>query len=194
MRIGIHMGKLMGGVIGTKRLRYDIWGASYMAATALESGGVSGEVCVSEDVLRHLKGSHAHVPHKCIKLKAALPDGATSLQSYRLVPPGHEATSCQGGRASPASTAASTAANTATRPLQPLGMPQPLESVPTADPLDAATDHSLPAAEDRFAARFTSPCKVKLPMSPSPDHPSASDANAVFGAGSKGFAARGAGE
>ena len=26
MRIGLHIGKFVGGVIGTKKLRYDIWG------------------------------------------------------------------------------------------------------------------------------------------------------------------------
>ena len=85
MRIGIHMGHLTAGVIGTKRLRYDVWGPAYLAATALESNGIPGAVCVSEQVLRHLDGAgYDWEMHTRIPLKAALKDGTTEVDSFQL--------------------------------------------------------------------------------------------------------------
>ena len=87
MRIGIHVGNLTAGVIGMKRLRYDIWGSAVLAATALESNGVPGEVCVSEEVMRHLDGAYDFQKHEVVQLKAALKDGATEVTSYKLLRP-----------------------------------------------------------------------------------------------------------
>jgi len=47
MRIGLHVGRVVAGVIGTKKLRYDIWGEDVLTATTMESSGIPGEVCVS---------------------------------------------------------------------------------------------------------------------------------------------------
>lgn len=48
MRVGLHYGRCVGGVIGSGRLRYDIWGTDVLIANAMESNGESGKVCVSE--------------------------------------------------------------------------------------------------------------------------------------------------
>merc|ERR1719191_29338 len=48
MRIGIHFGRFVGGVIGTKRLRFDIWGEDVLIGNKVESYGVAGKVCVSD--------------------------------------------------------------------------------------------------------------------------------------------------
>ena len=39
MRIGIHTGVLIGGIIGTEVVRYDIYGADNMIANDMESNG-----------------------------------------------------------------------------------------------------------------------------------------------------------
>ena len=39
MRIGIHTGLLIGGIIGTEVVRYDIYGAANMIANNMESEG-----------------------------------------------------------------------------------------------------------------------------------------------------------
>merc|ERR1712060_74346 len=57
MRIGIHVGRVVAGVIGTKKLRYDIWGSDVLTAVSMESNGIPGEVCVSQSVLKYLDGS-----------------------------------------------------------------------------------------------------------------------------------------
>ena len=42
MRIGIHTGKLIGGIIGTKLVRYDIFGSDVLIANKMESNGIAG--------------------------------------------------------------------------------------------------------------------------------------------------------
>jgi len=126
MRIGIHVGQITGGVIGTKRLRYDIWGASFLAATALESNGIPGEVCVSEQVVRHLGGAYDYEKHEEIQLKSSLKDGSTSVQAYRLV--NKETVDTPADQ----------------RSAQQLPVEPPPDCMPAADPLSAATDHSKP--------------------------------------------------
>ena len=46
-RIGIASGPMMGGVIGAKRLTYDVWGDTVNLAARLESSGEPGRVHVS---------------------------------------------------------------------------------------------------------------------------------------------------
>jgi class 3 adenylate cyclase len=48
MRVGLHCGKFIGGVIGTKRLRFDFWGEDVMIGNSIESNGRAGMICVSE--------------------------------------------------------------------------------------------------------------------------------------------------
>lgn len=48
LRIGIHTGELIAGVVGTKRFAYDIWGDTVNIANRLESSGEAGKVNISE--------------------------------------------------------------------------------------------------------------------------------------------------
>ncbi|GFE52627.1 guanylyl cyclase [Babesia ovis] len=48
MRIGLHYGHAVGGVIGSGRLRYDLWGMDIHTANAMESHGIPGKINVSE--------------------------------------------------------------------------------------------------------------------------------------------------
>lgn len=47
LRIGIHTGELIAGVVGTKRFAYDIWGDTVNTAQRMEAGGEVGKVNVS---------------------------------------------------------------------------------------------------------------------------------------------------
>ena len=57
MRIGIHTGKIVAGIIGTKIVRYDIFGSDVLVANKMESNGIAGEIVVSEDTKRLLQSS-----------------------------------------------------------------------------------------------------------------------------------------
>jgi PAS domain S-box-containing protein len=48
MRMGIHTGSIMGGVIGSKKFAYDIWGDTVNTASRMESSGLPGKVNVSQ--------------------------------------------------------------------------------------------------------------------------------------------------
>ncbi len=58
MRVGLHTGNIIAGVIGTRTLRYDMWGADVLAANLMESNARHGGILVSEvtrDALTHLQ-------------------------------------------------------------------------------------------------------------------------------------------
>lgn len=48
VRVGIHSGPAAGGVIGTRKFAYDVWGTTVNIASRLEESGVEGRVHVSE--------------------------------------------------------------------------------------------------------------------------------------------------
>jgi len=52
MRIGIHVGPVVGGILGETRPRYFVWGKNTSIAEALESSCPPGQVLVSDGVAR----------------------------------------------------------------------------------------------------------------------------------------------
>ncbi|CAG9320190.1 unnamed protein product [Blepharisma stoltei] len=48
MRIGLHTGEVIAGIIGTTVVRYDIYGPDVLLANKMESGGEAGKINVSE--------------------------------------------------------------------------------------------------------------------------------------------------
>ena len=55
LRIGIHSGPVVAGVIGAKKFAYDIWGDAVNMASRMESAGEPGEVNISEDTYYLIK-------------------------------------------------------------------------------------------------------------------------------------------
>lgn len=49
LRVGVHSGPVVAGVIGKQRFSYDLWGDTVNVASRLESQGVAGAVQVSEE-------------------------------------------------------------------------------------------------------------------------------------------------
>ena len=52
MRIGIHTGWVIAGIIGSNIVWYDIFGSDVLIANKMESNGEQGHVCCSEDTRR----------------------------------------------------------------------------------------------------------------------------------------------
>ncbi len=55
IRIGIHTGSVVAGVIGTKKFVYDLWGDTVNTASRMESSGSKGRVNCSEQVYEKIK-------------------------------------------------------------------------------------------------------------------------------------------
>ncbi len=55
MRVGIHSGPLVAGVVGTKKFIYDVWGDTVNIASRMESSGFPGKVNVSEETYLQIK-------------------------------------------------------------------------------------------------------------------------------------------
>lgn len=55
LRIGIHTGRVVAGVIGKKKFAYDIWGDTVNTASRMESAGEIGKVNVSGNTYEHIK-------------------------------------------------------------------------------------------------------------------------------------------
>ena len=48
MRLGIHAGPIVAGIVGVKKFQYDVWGDAVNTASRMESNGMVGKVNISE--------------------------------------------------------------------------------------------------------------------------------------------------
>ncbi|MGL3209887.1 adenylate/guanylate cyclase domain-containing protein [Bradyrhizobium sp. BR 1433] len=55
LRIGIHTGPVISGVVGNRRMTFDIWGDAVNTAWFMEAFGVAGQINVSETVAGHVR-------------------------------------------------------------------------------------------------------------------------------------------
>lgn len=72
MRIGIHTGTIIGGIIGTDLVRYDIYGRDVMIANKFEEFGEIGKVHISSSTKAILESAEANfkmVPHGTVKIE-----------------------------------------------------------------------------------------------------------------------------
>ena len=49
MRLGIHTGPIVAGVVGVKKFQYDIWGDTVNTASRMETNSEKGKVNISDD-------------------------------------------------------------------------------------------------------------------------------------------------
>ena len=55
LRIGIHTGQVIAGVVGKNKFAYDIWGDAVNTASRMESSGVPGKVNISGETYELIK-------------------------------------------------------------------------------------------------------------------------------------------
>ncbi|MFN3347737.1 adenylate/guanylate cyclase domain-containing protein [Pseudorhodoplanes sp.] len=71
LRIGVHTGPAIAGVIGERKFAYDIWGTTVNIASRMESHGAPGHVHVSKAVADRLAGQFRFVPRGAVEVKGA---------------------------------------------------------------------------------------------------------------------------
>ena len=69
VRVGVHSGPVVAGIVGTKKFAYDIWGDTVNIASRMESYGEEGKVNISEATYNLVKDTYACVPRGPVEVK-----------------------------------------------------------------------------------------------------------------------------
>lgn len=69
LRIGIHTGEVVAGVIGANKYSYDLWGDTVNTASRMESHGMPGKIQVSDEFRSLLQHKFMFKQRGCIEVK-----------------------------------------------------------------------------------------------------------------------------
>ena len=73
MRIGMHSGDVVAGIIGTHKFVYDIWGDAVNIASRMESHGMPNRIQISAATRLHIHERFQLEPHGCVDIKGKGP-------------------------------------------------------------------------------------------------------------------------
>lgn len=62
MRVGIHTGTVLCGIVGTRRVKFDVWSNDVTLANRMESTGRPGQIHVSERTYGFLENKYITEP------------------------------------------------------------------------------------------------------------------------------------
>nr|XP_031360362.1 adenylate cyclase type 3 [Lonchura striata domestica] len=175
MRVGVHSGAVLGGVLGQKRWQYDVWSTDVTVANKMEAGGIPGRVHVSQSTVDCLKGEFEVEPgeggSRCDYLRDK------GIVTYLVVVPK------TGPRRGVNGVKLSLTSSHAVSP-PPVAAPEPNGSLSPEPPEDADPGRSSsaePDADDADEVPVTSPprCPHGVPTVVSPWRPHHADPTAL---------------
>ncbi len=82
MRIGVHTGSVIAGVIGAVRFSYDIWGDTVNTASRMESHGLAGRIQISQQTKERIEDAFVVEPRGMIDVK-----GKGEMETWWLIAP-----------------------------------------------------------------------------------------------------------
>lgn len=80
LRIGVHSGAVIAGVIGKQKFSYDLWGNTVNIASRMESEGVPDQIQISAETREMLPGRYRTSPHGEIQVKGHRPRATYLLE------------------------------------------------------------------------------------------------------------------
>jgi adenylate cyclase len=82
IRIGIHSGSVIGGVIGPKKFTFDLWGDTVNLASRMETTGIADRIQVSESTWELTRHIFRYEPRPAVEIK-----GYGPVRTYFLLAP-----------------------------------------------------------------------------------------------------------
>lgn len=82
MRIGIHSGEVVAGVIGTHKFVYDVWGDAVNVASRMESHGLPNRIMISAATHARVRGRFRAESHGMVEVK-----GKGLMETFFLLGP-----------------------------------------------------------------------------------------------------------
>ncbi|XP_078684997.1 adenylate cyclase type 9-like isoform X2 [Branchiostoma floridae x Branchiostoma belcheri] len=79
MRVGVHTGTVLCGIVGTKRFKFDVWSNDVTLANKMEQSGLPGRVHLSEATLEYLGDKYKTEEREADKRYSGIPGMKTYL-------------------------------------------------------------------------------------------------------------------